>query len=115
MGEAENQPFHLPFNTALKIEFQGSRVTSDGGLILVRELDERLGFSDLIAQHITDPRGKNTQFPLADIGPGQSYKDDPNLLPSRQVTVWYAVAGGARATATLRGRRPPGQGLEVRG
>jgi hypothetical protein len=36
-------------------------------LILVRELDERLGFSDLIAQHITDPRGKNTQFPLADL------------------------------------------------
>jgi hypothetical protein len=35
----------------LKVEFQGSRVTSDGGLILVRELDERLGFSDLIAQH----------------------------------------------------------------
>jgi len=33
----------------------------------VRELDERLGFSDLIAQHITDPRGKNTQFPLADL------------------------------------------------
>ena len=33
----------------------------------MRELDERLGFSDLIAQHITDPRGKNTQFPLADL------------------------------------------------
>ena len=30
-------------------------------------LDERLGFNDLIAQHITDPRGKNTQFPLADL------------------------------------------------
>jgi len=67
MGEAQNQPFQLSFNTALKIEFQGSRVTSDGGLILVRELDERLGFSDLIAQHVTDPRGKNTQFPLADL------------------------------------------------
>ena len=26
--------------------FQGSRVTSDGGLILVRELDERLGFGE---------------------------------------------------------------------
>ena len=33
----------------------------------MRELDERLGFSDLIAQHITDPRGKNTQFPIADL------------------------------------------------
>jgi len=35
------------------------------GLILVRELDERLGFGDLIAQHPTDSRrGKNTQLPL---------------------------------------------------
>ncbi len=67
MGEAQNQPFQLSFNPALRVEFQGSRVTSDGGLILVRELDERLGFSDLIARHVTDPRGKNTQFPLADL------------------------------------------------
>jgi DDE family transposase len=67
MGEAQNQPFQLSFNPALKVEFQGSRVTSDGGLILVRELDQRLGFSDLIAQHLSDPRGKNTQFPLTDL------------------------------------------------
>jgi hypothetical protein len=67
VGEAQNQTFQLSFNPRLRIEFQGSRVTSDGGLILVRELDERLGFSDLIAQHVTDPRGKNTQFPLADL------------------------------------------------
>ena len=68
MGEKQNQPFQLSFNTSLKVDFQGSRVTSDGGLILVRELDERLGFGDLIAQHLTDSRrGKNTQLPLADL------------------------------------------------
>ena len=68
MGEKQNQPFELSFNASLKVDFQGSRVTSDGGLILVRELDERLGFGDLIAQHLTDSRkGKNTQFPLADL------------------------------------------------
>ena len=67
MGETQNQPFQLSFNASLKVDFQGSRVTSDGGLILVRELDERLGFSELIDQHLTDPRGKNTQLPLADL------------------------------------------------
>jgi hypothetical protein len=68
MGEKQNQPFQLSFNAALKIDFQGSRVTSDGGLILVRELDERLGLGELIEQHLRDPRrGKNTQFPLADL------------------------------------------------
>ena len=67
MGEKQNQPFQLSFNASLKVDFQGSRVTSDGGLILVRELDERLGFSELIEQHLNDPRGTNTRLPLADL------------------------------------------------
>jgi len=28
MGEKQNQPFQLSFNASLKIDFQGSRVTS---------------------------------------------------------------------------------------
>ena len=67
MGERQNQPFQLTFNASLKVDFQGSRVTSDGGLILVRELDERLGFGELIKQHLADPRGKNSRLPLADL------------------------------------------------
>jgi len=68
MGEKENQPFQLCFNASLRVDFQGSRVTSDGGLILVREWDERLGFGDLIREHLTDPgRGKDPQLPLADL------------------------------------------------
>jgi len=67
VGEQQNQPFQLSFNPSLRVAFQGSRVTSDGGLVLVRELDERLGFSELIGQHLSDSRGKNTQLPLADL------------------------------------------------
>jgi len=67
MGEKQNQPFQLSFNASLKVDFQGSRVTSDGGLILVWELDERLGFGELIEQHLNDPRGTNTRLPLADL------------------------------------------------
>ena len=67
MGEIQNRPFQLSFNASLKVEFQGSRVTSDGGLILVRELDERLGFGELIKQHLRDSRGKNAQFCFADL------------------------------------------------
>jgi hypothetical protein len=38
------------------------RATSDGGLLLVRELDERLGLSSLMPEHIIidDRCGKNT-------------------------------------------------------
>ena len=68
MGETQNRPFQLSFNSSLKVDFQGARVTSDGGLILVRELDERLGLSALMERHLTDSRrGKNTQLPLADL------------------------------------------------
>jgi len=68
VGETENQPFQLSFNPSLKVDFQGSRVTSDSGLLLVRELDERLGLNQLIEEHLTDGRrGKNTQLPLPDL------------------------------------------------
>lgn len=67
MGESINQPFQLTFNASLKVDFQGSRVTSDAGLILVRELDERLGLSELIEGHLADSRGTNRQLPLADL------------------------------------------------
>jgi hypothetical protein len=43
-------------------------VTSDGGLILVRELDERPGLSVLIERHLIDSRrGKNVQVLLSDL------------------------------------------------
>jgi len=67
MGEGQKQEFQLSFNRFLRVAFQGSRVASDGGLILVRELDERLGFGDLIARHLTDSRANNARFPFADL------------------------------------------------
>ena len=60
VGERQEQPFQLSFNGSLRVDFQGARVTSDGGLLLVSELDERLGFGELIEPHLTDGRGKNT-------------------------------------------------------
>ncbi len=68
MGETQKRPFQLSFNSSLQVEFQGARVTSDGGLILVRELDERLGLSALMERHLIDSRrGKNVQLPLSDL------------------------------------------------
>jgi hypothetical protein len=66
-GETQNQPFHLSFNASLSVDFQWLRVTSDGGLILIRELDERLGFGELIEQYLTDSRMKNARLPFADL------------------------------------------------
>jgi hypothetical protein len=68
VGETKNRPFQFSFSSSLKVDFQGSRVTSDAGLLVVRELDERLGLSQLISDNLTDARhGKNTQLPLPDL------------------------------------------------
>ena len=67
MGESQKQAFQLSFNRFLRVAFQGSRVTSNGGLILVRELDERLGFGKLAEQHLTDPRANNARLSFADL------------------------------------------------
>jgi hypothetical protein len=66
-GEGQEVSFRLSFNDSLRVDFQGARVTSDGGLLLVRELDERLGFGELIERHLADARGKNLQLPLTDL------------------------------------------------
>ena len=68
MGELQHEPFQFAFNGFLKVAFQGSRITSDAGILLVRELDERLGLETLIDEHLSDSRqGVNTQFSLADL------------------------------------------------
>src|SRR5262250_717084 len=68
VGDAESGPIRLSFNSQLRVEFRGATVTSDAGLLLPRELDERLGLSALIERHLSDPRtGRNAQFPLADL------------------------------------------------
>jgi len=68
MGDGASAPIRLSFNPQLRIEFRGATVTSDAGLLLPRELDERLGVSALIEEHLTDPRtGRNAQFPLRDL------------------------------------------------
>ena len=68
MGDAKAGPVRLSFNPQLRVEFHGATVTSDAGLLLPRELDERLGLSTLIERHLADPRtGHNSQFPLPDL------------------------------------------------
>ena len=68
MGEKQRKPFQLTFNGLLKVDFHGSRVTSDGGSILVRELNERLGLGTLIDEHLSDSRQcLNKKFSLSNL------------------------------------------------
>lgn len=67
MGEIQNQPVQLCFN-ASQDRFPRFPHHLRRRLVLVREVDERLSFGELIEQHLTDScRGKNTRFPFADL------------------------------------------------
>jgi hypothetical protein len=51
----------VDFDPRVRVEFRGTQLSSDGGLLLMRELDDALGLSDLAAAALRDTRhGKNT-------------------------------------------------------
>ena len=65
MGTGRKQALRVTFDSRLKLEFHGSKVTSNAGLLVYRELDEALGLTDLGDELLSDWRtGKNTQHSM---------------------------------------------------
>lgn len=46
-GDSVDGPLRLDCDRRVKLEFHGSRITSDAGLLACRELDEALGHSTM--------------------------------------------------------------------
>ena len=65
MGESKTEALALAFDSSVRLEFHGAKLTSDGGLLLYRELDEVLGLTTLAQEVFQDPRtGQNMQHTL---------------------------------------------------
>ena len=105
MGESKEGVLRLDFDRRLKLEFHGSKVTSDAGLLPYRELDDAVGLTEIAGDVLTDTRrGKNGrhglvgQFRQSVFGRLGGYDDvnDADRLSLDPVMRW--IVGGHAVT-----------------
>src|ERR671929_2068462 len=104
-GEESGAALRVAFDPRIKLEFHGSKVTSDAGLLAFRELDAALGLSEIAADLLADTRtGQNSrhtlvaQFRQAVFGRLAGYEDvnDADRLAHDPAMRW--IVGGQAAT-----------------
>jgi hypothetical protein len=115
-GEADKGALRLDFDRRLLLQFRGSSITSDAGLLAYRELDDTLHLTDTGAETLADARtGKNGRHRLAGLlrqsafGRLAGYEDvnDAERLcrdPAMRWVVGDRAITGSAASASQMGR-----------
>jgi hypothetical protein len=115
-GEADKSGLRLDFDRRVLLQFRGSTITSDAGLLAYRELDDTLGLTDTGADTLADARtGKNGRHQLAGLlrqsvfGRLAGYEDvnDADRLcrdPAMRWVVGDRAVTGFAASASQMGR-----------
>ncbi len=116
IGETRKDALRLDLDRKLKLEFHGTKVTSDGGLLVYRELDDALGLTSTVDTELHVIRtGKNTQHGLSALLRQSIYSrlagyDDTNDAERLSIdpTMRQIVGGRAKertaASTSLMGR-----------
>ncbi len=115
-GESKSEALRLDFDRRLMLRFCGSVITSDGGLLAYRELDDAVGLTDTGADTLADARtGKNGRHLLGGLlrqsvfGRLAGYEDvnDADRLcrdPAMRWVVGDRAITGCAASASQMGR-----------
>ena len=115
-GKSNGEALRLDFDRRVTLQFRGSVVTSDAGLLAYRELDDALGLSETAGDRLADARtGKNGRHALvgmlrqAVFGRLAGYEDvnDAERLrhdPAMRWIVGGKAASGCAASASQMGR-----------
>ena len=115
-GETTGDVLRVDFDRRLMVQFRGSVVTSDAGLLAYRELDDALGLSAMAGEALADVRtGKNGRHALVGMlrqsvfGRLAGYEDvnDAERLrhdPAMRWIVGGKAAHGCAASASQMGR-----------
>ena len=97
---AQNPLFDFTFNQAVKLRSQTPNVTSNAGVLLLREIDQRLGITRDIAATLVDSRNPEwVRYPMGELlreslyatALGHSRQDDADILahdPAFKTAVW---------------------------
>jgi Transposase DDE domain group 1 len=116
MGESNGEILRLDFDRRLVLQFHGSVVTSDAGLLAYRELDDALGLTVMAGEIVADARtGRNGRHALVDMlrqsvfGRLAGYEDvnDAERLrhdPAMRWIVGGKAAHGSAASPSQMGR-----------
>jgi hypothetical protein len=116
VGDSKSEALRLNFDRRLLLQFRGSVITSDGGLLAYRELDDAVGLTGTVADVLADARtGKNRQHLLVGLlrqsvfGRLAGYEDvnDAERLchdPAMRWVVGDRAITGSAASASQMGR-----------
>ena len=115
-GASNDEVLKLDFDRRLMLQFRGSVVTSDAGLLAYRELDDALGLSTMAGETLADARtGRNGRHALVGLlrqsvfGRLAGYEDvnDAERLrhdPAMRWIVGGKAAQGSAASPSQMGR-----------